>query len=293
MATISPARVRLEFRHRRPSDGPGLDHVAALSLAISVCIVGLVFYVRRLQGGSLRPLSPGLVSIVALAIIVISVTLRGYVIWRQRTGLGSLSPSVVLLWLAPLFFATTIGMSVALPGSDWGVIVPWGALIAALEGALWWIAQRTLETASANAPASPVPTIRAAESDVERELELPEEPFVFPPGVTQQLTRFHTAEGQDIITAALRAEFAAGQRQLQLHVAFCPPFATIPEFSVHQVGGPESVLKAGQVLHHGARIEVRRGGDAQDAADVLVEMTAIGAWVENGHSAEQQDDLSR
>ncbi|MCA9263533.1 MAG: hypothetical protein KDA60_06770 [Planctomycetales bacterium] len=96
----------------------------------------------------------------------------------------------------------------------------------------------------------------------------------FPKGVMQQLTRFRGDQGEDVLTAVLRAEFASGERQVNLHIGFCPPFARVPTLEAYHVGGDEATLKTCQVLHHGARLEVRRKGSCLEPGDTLVEVTA-------------------
>jgi hypothetical protein len=72
-----------------------------------------------------------------------------------------------------------------------------------------------------------------------------------------EMTRSRTADGVVTIHGSLVAEFAAGDRIAVLHVAFCPPFEWLPTVEAKKVAGPACDVKIAQILHQGARIEVR------------------------------------
>jgi hypothetical protein len=75
--------------------------------------------------------------------------------------------------------------------------------------------------------------------------------------VLQQLTRSRSADGVETIRGELVAEFAAGDRIAILHVAFCPPFERLPAVAAQRTSGPACEVKIAQLLHQGARLEVR------------------------------------
>lgn len=88
--------------------------------------------------------------------------------------------------------------------------------------------------------------------------------------VTQRMARSRSGEGEAIY-GTLLAEFAAGERTVTLHVAFCPPFEQLPHVDAEAVDGEVRVV---QVLHQGARLEVRRWSDDLAPAPVPVEFAA-------------------
>ncbi len=92
--------------------------------------------------------------------------------------------------------------------------------------------------------------------------------------MTQQLTRSLAADGVEQISGWLRMPFAAGQRSGNLHVAFCPPFATTPELTVEQLGGPEVRIKMPQILPYGVRLDLKLVAPAEEPTAVLIQFSA-------------------
>ncbi len=95
-----------------------------------------------------------------------------------------------------------------------------------------------------------------------------------PEGVTQQLTRGTDADGTEELAGWLRIAFAAGQRTLSAHLAFCPPFARTPELSVEQIDGPETRIKTAQVLPYGARLDLKLHAPPETPAAVVLQFSA-------------------
>lgn len=73
----------------------------------------------------------------------------------------------------------------------------------------------------------------------------------------QHLTRSRAADGCETIHGTLLAEFAPGERNVVLHVAFCPPFERLPTVEAEVSDGPPCDVKLTQILHQGARLELR------------------------------------
>ena len=92
--------------------------------------------------------------------------------------------------------------------------------------------------------------------------------------VLQQLTRSRIADGSEAIHGTLLAEFAPGERTTILHVAFCPPFEQLPSVEVEVDHGPGCDVKLAQVLHQGARLEVRLTRASTAAQQVTLEILA-------------------
>jgi hypothetical protein len=88
------------------------------------------------------------------------------------------------------------------------------------------------------------------------------------PRVLQQITRSRTALGTETIAGTVVAEFAAGERTATVHVAFCPPFEERPTIAVEAADGEAKVT---QLLHHGARIEVRLPRESANPKAAAVE----------------------
>lgn len=92
----------------------------------------------------------------------------------------------------------------------------------------------------------------------------------------QQLTRSRGAGGSEIIRGTLLAEFAPGERITVLHVAFCPPFEQLPAVEARRVAGPACEVKVAQILHQGARLEVRLAHASTAAERATIELVALG-----------------
>lgn len=92
--------------------------------------------------------------------------------------------------------------------------------------------------------------------------------------ILQQLTRSRTADGVEVIRGNLVAEFAPGDRFAILHVAFCPPFEQLPAVEAERTSGPACEIKIAQILHQGARLEVRLSRASTSARSATIEFTA-------------------
>jgi hypothetical protein len=90
----------------------------------------------------------------------------------------------------------------------------------------------------------------------------------------QQLHRSRAADGRETILGTIVAEFAPGERMATLHVAFCPPFEILPQVEAEIADGPDASVKVAQVLHNGARLDVRLVQPAIEATTVSLEIVA-------------------
>jgi hypothetical protein len=90
----------------------------------------------------------------------------------------------------------------------------------------------------------------------------------------QQISRVRTFDGCETVHGTLVAEFAAGERQTTLYVAFCPPFERLPQVEANVSDESEADVKLSQVLHNGAQFDVRLPEAADDATNVTIEFFA-------------------
>jgi hypothetical protein len=114
------------------------------------------------------------------------------------------------------------------------------------------------------------PTNAAPNPPLEKATEPTDEPGV----LLQQLSRSRDAEGHEMVHGTMTAEFAPGERNTVLHVAFCPPFESLPQVEAEIADGPDASVKVAQVLHNGARFEVRLTQPTAEAAIVSLEIVA-------------------
>ncbi|MEO2049053.1 MAG: hypothetical protein ABGX16_21045 [Pirellulales bacterium] len=94
----------------------------------------------------------------------------------------------------------------------------------------------------------------------------------------QQLFRVRNQAGQETIYGTLRADFKKGQRNVSLHVGFCPPLPHSPQVEAEPVDGPAATLKVVHALAHGTRLDLRLDQPAHRDCHVLVDLAAL----ENG-----------
>jgi hypothetical protein len=97
---------------------------------------------------------------------------------------------------------------------------------------------------------------------------------ILPEEVTQQLTRSTAADGTEELAGWLRVPFTVGQRTISVHLAFCPPFAHVPELNVEQIDGPETRIKAAQVLPYGARLDLKLHAASETPSTVVLQFSA-------------------
>ncbi|MEI8017137.1 MAG: hypothetical protein WCH39_03005 [Schlesneria sp.] len=81
--------------------------------------------------------------------------------------------------------------------------------------------------------------------------------FTQPDDVTHWLTRSKTSDGE-IIEGGTRVEFADGQRDVTVHISFCPPFTCVPTIDTEDLDGNGLEIRVAAVFPFGARLTVRR-----------------------------------
>ena len=101
----------------------------------------------------------------------------------------------------------------------------------------------------------------AVEEDAaDEEQSADESPLIFDTlasDVTQWLTRSQSA-GVEQIKGGMRVEFAPGQRDATIHLAFCPPFSRTPQVVTEDVDGASLEIRVAACFPFGARLTVRR-----------------------------------
>lgn len=213
-------------------------------LVLSLLAGAAVFVMRRMAGALTTPLEPAVLIAAGLAAAAAALA--------SRLALAAASVGRAAGWtaaalaLGPAVPLIGLGAALTLPGSDRVALVLFWLVLVAEEGC----SLGRVLTRRGAAPWAPVPGVR----------------------LTQQLARFVAADGAETLAGRLRLDFSPDQRTLAAHVAFCPPFARLPQFDVCQVRGPAVRLKMGQLLPHGVRIEARLAQDGP--AVVELEFTA-------------------
>jgi hypothetical protein len=240
----------------------------------------LMFACRRISGALVSPLSPVLLIISGLLAGVSALGIR--TIWQRpsdrNTSLHGKLVLDVLLGASLLIFAAAI----SLPGTNaWGLGFFW-LFIAAEEIWAWrprataWLRRSWKKNGAIrqDSAKSAVPRVESAETSPAAVAALLTSPDRHAKDVTQQLIRSMSADGSEVLSGWLRLDFAPHQRIGNLHVAFCPPFAGMPELTVSQIDGPGARIKIAQLLPYGARLDLKLVAFSEESASVLVQFSA-------------------
>lgn len=259
------------------------------SAAATVALLGLVAVLigwRRLAGALDEPLPPLPLLLTGALLAVAGVGVR--LAWQSTRQRDCRRQANLSMWLSCSACLLAIAVAVSLPRDDWWVAAGFWALLVIEETWAWRPAvwRRTRRDAPAT-PAPPPDPPRTASPEVlspEPPVQPPVEPQPDPPaatpvatpaeGVLQQLTRSRAADGSERLSGWLRAPFLAGQRTASVHVAFCPPFAAIPELSVKQIAGPPARVKTAQLLPQGVRLDLKLASSAEEPHDVALQFSA-------------------
>lgn len=245
---------------------------------------GCLLVVRRAAGALAQPLSLPALLVVAVALVAAAVAVRlGRRISVERAAPRRVDPIGVAVSAAVLL----VGGSLSLPGtSSIGLALFW-LILAAEEVWAWRPAWPPGKQALA--PAAFESSVQES-SDTEPggvEVDREESPLAAaedwdeslvedePPGdeVIQQLTRSRMPDGSETLAGWLRVGLAAGQRNTNVHVAFCPPFSRTPQVSIEQLDGPETRIKIVQVLPYGVRCDLKLAGASDTPSMILLQVS--------------------
>jgi hypothetical protein len=190
-----------------------------------------------------------------------------------------------------LLTASVLGLAaaVSLPESPLlPTIVLWFVVLGG-ESATWFVRLRRERTRTFS---DPLAGDRAAEDTAVREagsvMRQPDTvrdaaadwPFddesseVLPKGVSQRITRGREESGGEMVYGIVRCDFAPGQRQQNVHIAFCPPLQRKPQLSMDQVEGPTARLRPSIVETFGAGVEVKLKAASSEPSSVQVQFYA-------------------
>ena len=254
-------------------------------------LLGVGLLLRRWTGAFDRPLASGMLLLCGLALVAVT--------WLLRTALAAVSdydrprwhhPS----WWLPGLALLTMGLAVSMPGTS-GLTLFWTLLVIG-EAVSWWGTMRydsrehlwdnvspKTGVSERRVPNTPLPKGIGPASDWAPTLDDIDQGNIGD-DVWQHLTRIREPSGRETLVGLLRGEARAGQQTLPLHVAFCPPFAAVPEVYVQQLEGEEAELRVVEVMTYGVRVDVRFGRQYDSEQRVLVQLMA-GA-IEDGQASD-------
>jgi hypothetical protein len=234
---------------------------ASIVFALGLAIFLLV---RRAMAALVEPLPP--LALVATAVGLFAWMWAVRLIWSSRTDRGTVVSrridGIIAEWL-PQLTLLLVAVACSYPGRrivDWLVWLP--AIVAISVGPQLIIRWRRHDAAPTAHGSSASPTINAIA------------PIDESGTLLQQLSRSRDADGREMVQGTMTAEFAPGERTAVLYVAFCPPFESLPQVEAEIADGPDASVKVAQVLHNGARFEVRLAQPTAEAATVSLEIVA-------------------
>jgi hypothetical protein len=217
-----------------------------LGLWAGLAAMDAAVWSRRLSGA--LPLAlPAAVAWISTAMVA-AAALVALVSWRQvrpRSTRVEWQPAAITLVLPVL----------------WGIVAGWGTA-PFTQGGLWalggllimGIGLGSIGEAASN---SPEPETRAQMEENSNHWQ-----------------RRLVVDGTEIIEGGARIQFAPGQKETVLHLAFCPPLAAPPTIHAENGLGDDLEFRTEAVHTFGARLSIRRSSGA-DAEERDIEYAAV------------------
>ncbi len=268
-----------------------LAGLSAGAMTLSLVVAATALASRRLAGGLMSPLPwQTLIGAIFAAAMVASMTRRLSELGSATRFQGTLDQ---LTFWTPGLALVIGGVALSVPGSTAPALAAVWTIIAVRQGFELWQAWRIrgakrsrLSLRKLRLDSSPVLPASLADAPMTATIvaDSKSPPGAAPsttgidfyplgPNVTQQFIRTQSAT-TDRLQGWLQTALAAGERNVTLHVAFCPPFDESPRVALRQLSGPSSRVKPVQVLPFGMRLELKRTAIAKEQAAVIMEFTA-------------------
>ncbi len=260
------------------SSASPLRGLLALHLTGAALGAGGVLLTRALSGGFGSGLHWSIRS--GTVVVLAGLALGGWFAeWRRRVsahdpvtqiGVGTL---LVAIPIAAGLAALSAGASPA------GLVFRSGLLVSATLWAVWsplrqLVEEATRELAGVGRPgaaaepqASAPPVAIVSSSSESSALNNPE---TLPPDELVQTWSRTVTEGTESIEAEVAARFAAGERQVLIHIPIQPVLSASPAVECEPVDGGDLDLSVDLVTPFGVRIRATRGGDAKAPACMAV-----------------------
>jgi hypothetical protein len=161
-------------------------------------------------------------------------------------------------------------VSVMTPGTSLPAALATLLFAGVIEGLFWrHIAVALRAVATEPAVDLPYRSAQGAETAAEQN-ETEEE--AYPARLLQQIVRTRGEAGGEAIHAVLRAEFQPGEQVQVLHIAFCPPLASLPRLQAMTHGRTVADVKVTAAHTFGARLEVHLASSAVEIIELMVEL---------------------
>lgn len=271
------------------------EQVRLVGLVLAVAAGALLvlsgaLLVRRLAGAFGQRPAPEVLIIVAVTLTAVVAGIRGA--WRRvfRSNATSERNRALLLDGTLSVGACCLAASISIPDAGTGpLVILWGFLVTG-ELVGWSPYYRRLgrrirangDSEGAQREASPTtnaePTSELSAAAI-HEVATLEEPAgddeLLSPNVSQRIVRARDENGVETVYGVVRCDFTAGQRQQNLHIAFCPPLEFIPELTTDQLDGPMVKIKPSMVEVFGAGLEIKLPAPCSEPTSVQIQFYAF------------------
>jgi hypothetical protein len=254
-------------------------HSLAVWIWSALLIADAVLATRRLSGQFTESLPAALAIFSGLIIAITSLAawfLYASIPRPQTTKLLSLAPQAVSLAITAIWcWSLSAATSPLAAGMLFSIVLLQLGVLAASSDLTWSEAPPRISHPEPQVtPETPAPVVATT---LEPTLAVQsDEPFVeetefaqegvgeVDEGQTLWLSR-RTTDDTEQIEGWVRVEFAAGQRETMIHVAFCPPLSGIPEIETEDLEGSDLEIRVAAAFAFGARLSVRRSGSLDEA----------------------------
>lgn len=253
-------------------------HSLAVWIWSALLLADAVLATRRLSGQFTESLPAPLAIFSGLIVAITSLaawSLYTSVRRPQTTKLLSVAPQAVSLTITAIWcWALSAATSPLAAGMLFSIVLLQLGVLAASSDLAW--SEAPSQISHPEPPAMPEvsppvattsePTfsVKSDESFIEETEFTDEGAGEIDAGQTLWLSRRTTDETEQI-EGWVRVEFAAGQRETMIHVAFCPPLPGIPEIETEDLEGSELEIRVAAAFAFGARLSVRRSGPLDEA----------------------------
>lgn len=250
-----------------------------------------IFLVRRLVGAFEQPLAPGTLIVLAAVMTMLVAVVRGA--WRRVSGSDTVPArgSELLLDVILSLGVICLAASLSLPGSATVPLVVFWCLLVLGEFVGWSPYYRRLARRSRAGNGGNGPQTEESPSAIDEpahehsavalhrtatfEEATEDDGFeLLSSSVLQRITRAREENGVEVAYGVARCDFAVGQRQQNLHIAFCPPLERIPELTTDQIDGPIVRIKQSMVETFGAGLEIKLPAPSSEPTSVQVQFYA-------------------
>ena len=248
--------------------GCDVRYATLMVTVLLLFVLALFLLIRRLAGAFDHPPQPAimLAAAVILSATLMAVRWTGRDVWTSGRNPGF---RFALTW-TPLAASILCAYSLSLPESQPGVLAFFWGLLMVEEMVSLTIVHRQQPS---KPPADPADISESSQQNLT--LEPAAGSSVMPDGqIQQQSMRWKTQNGCQWVQGQMRGHFKKDQRTISLHIGFCPPLDSVPQFSAETLEVTNIQLKVGIAETFGARVDLRRSGSAHQPQEVLIQFDA-------------------